>query len=185
MRNLPDVLEACKNVLQSLMDDEPKPPLHVGEVMSFWSFLSEMAEELVHSEAGINSTTDPELRKAFHASVKMFKSQIERLTEFMRLEGVPLPPLSESKPISDPNMVPMGVKLTDDELANSIGIKIYLGISFCSTAIIESIRNDVSLLWVEFLQEYMTFGVTIKTLMKKRGWLKVPPFYYPPGSPSR
>ncbi|MEH7086724.1 DUF3231 family protein [Neobacillus drentensis] len=182
---MPDVLEAVKNVLQSLMDDEPKSPLHVGEVMSFWSFLSEMAEEQVHSEAGINSTTDPELKQAFHASVKMFKSQIERLTEFMRLEGVPLPPLSESKPISDPNMVPLGVKLTDDELANSIGIKIYLGISFCATAIIESIRTDVSLLWIEFLQEYMTFGVTIKALMKKRGWLKVPPFYYPPGAPSK
>ncbi|MEH7747999.1 hypothetical protein V7659_23710 [Neobacillus drentensis] len=67
---MPDVLEAVKNVLQSLMDDEPKSPLHVGEVMSFWSFLSEMAEEQVHSEAGINSTTDPELKQAFHASCK-------------------------------------------------------------------------------------------------------------------
>jgi hypothetical protein len=185
VRNVPDVLEAVKNVLQSLMDDEPKPPLHVGEVMTFWSFLSEVAGEQVHSEAGINSTTDPELRKAFHAAVKMFKSQKERLTAFMRIEGVPLPPLSESKPISDPNMVPLGVKLTDDELANSIGIKIYLGISYCATAIIESIRTDVGLLWVEFLQEYMTFGVTIKTLMKRRGWLKVPPYYFPPGSPSQ
>ncbi|MEH7074585.1 DUF3231 family protein [Neobacillus drentensis] len=181
---MPDVLEAVKNVLQSLVDDEPKSPLHVGEVMSFWSFLSDIAEELVHSEAGINSTFDPELRKAFHASVKMFKSQIERLTAFMHSEGVPLPPLNESKPVSDPNHIPLGVKLTEDELANSLGIKIYLGITVCAAAINESIRNDVGLIWLEFLQEYMTFGVTIKTLMKKRGWLKVPPYYYPPGSPS-
>ncbi|MDQ0200209.1 DUF3231 family protein [Neobacillus ginsengisoli] len=137
----------------------------------------------MHSEAGINSTTDPELRKAFHEAVKMFKSQRERLTVFLRLEGVPLPPLSESKPISDPNAVPPGVKLTDDEFANSLNIKMFLGITMCATAINESVRNDVGLIWVEFLQEYMTFGATMKTLVKKRGWLKVPPFYYPPGAP--
>lgn len=184
MRNVPDILEAVKNVVQSFIDDEPKSPLHVGEVMSFWSFLSELADEQVHSEAGINSTTDPELRQAFHETVKMFKSQKERLSEFLKLEGVPLPPFSESKPISDPNKIPLGVKLTDDELANSISIKLYLGITLCAAAINESMRHDVTMIWVEFLQEYMTFGATIKALLKKRGWLKVPPFYIPPGSPT-
>ncbi|MBM7652770.1 DUF3231 family protein [Neobacillus cucumis] len=182
---MPDVLEAVKNIVQSLMDDEPKQALHVGEVMSFWSFLSEMADEQVHSEAGINSTTDPELRKAYHETIKMFKSQNERIAAFLRFEGVPLPPLSEPKPISDPNKIPLGVKLTDDELANSISIKMYLGISYCANAINESVRNDVCLIWLDFLQEYMTFGANIKTLLKKRGWLKIPPFYNPPGSPSK
>jgi spore coat protein CotF len=185
VRNVPDILEAVKNVVQALLDDETKLPLHVGEVMSFWSFLSEIADEQIHSEAGINSTTDPELRKAYHETVKMLKSQKERITTFLRLEGVPLPPLSESKPISDPNQVPLGVKLTDDELANSISIKMYLGISYCATAINESVRTDVSLIWIEFLQEYMMFGANMKALLKKRGWLKVPPLYYPPGSPSQ
>jgi hypothetical protein len=180
---VPDIVEAVKNVVQSLMDDEPKPPLHVGEVMSFWSFLSELADQQVHSEAGINSTTDPDLRNAFHDAIKMFKSQKERLIDFMRLEGVPLPSLSESKPNSDPNEVPLGVKLTDEELANSLNIKMVLGISICTNAITECVRNDVNMIWVEFLQEYMNLGVTLKTLSKKRGWLKVPPFYYPPGSP--
>ncbi|MCM2535771.1 DUF3231 family protein [Neobacillus pocheonensis] len=181
---MPDLLEAVKNVVQSFMNDEPKSPLHVGEVMSFWSFLSELADEQVHSEAGINSTTDPELRKAFHEAVNMFKSQKERLIAFMQLEGVPIPPLCESKPISDPNEVPLGVKLTDDELGNSLNIKIVLGISICATAITQAIRNDVSLMWVEFLQEYMTLGANVKTLVKRRGWLKVPPSYHPPGLPN-
>ena len=180
---MPNVLEAVQNVVQSFTDDEPKLPLHVGEVMSCWSFLSEIADEQVHSEAGINSTTDPELSKAFHENVKMLKSQKERLIAFMRVEGVHLPPLSESKPNSNPNAVPLGVKLTDDELANSLNIKVVLGTTFCAEALTECTRNDVGLIWAEFLQEYMTFGTTLKTLMKKRGWLKVPPLYYPPGSP--
>ncbi|MDR7235876.1 DUF3231 family protein [Neobacillus drentensis] len=178
---MPDVTEAVKNVVQSFFDEDPKPPLHVGEVMNFWSYLSEIADEYVHIEAGINSTTDPELSSAFQEALKMFKSHKERLITFMRKEGIPLPMLSESKPISDPNKVPLGVKLTDDELANSLNIKMVLGITLCATAIIQALRNDVELIWIELLQEYMTFGATLKALVKRRGWLKVPPFYYPPG----
>ncbi|MEK1830314.1 hypothetical protein AAAC51_18185 [Priestia megaterium] len=105
---MPDVGKALKNIIQSFVDEEPKPPLHVGEVMSCWSYLSELADEQVHSEAGVNSTTDPELRKAFHEAVEMFKSQKERMIAFMLSEGVPIPPLSESKPQSNPSDVPLG-----------------------------------------------------------------------------
>lgn len=180
---MPDVIKAVKNVIQSFVDDEPKPPLHVGEVMSCWTYISELADEQVHSEAGINSTTDPELRKAFHESVKMFESQKERMISFMLSEGVPLPPINESKPQSNPSDVPLGVKLTDDELANSLNIKIVILIPYCTNAITQSVRNDVILIWLEYLQEYMTFGATLKELVKRRGWLKVPPYYYAPGAP--
>ncbi|HJV17728.1 MAG TPA: DUF3231 family protein [Bacillales bacterium] len=180
---MPDVIQAINKVIQSYVDNESKPPLHVGEVMSCWSYLSELADEQVHSEAGINSTTDPELRKAFFEVVKMFKSQKERIIAFMLSEGVQLPPLSESKPQSNPRDVPLGVKLSDNELANSLNIKIVILISFCANAITQSVRNDVTLLWLEYLQEYMTFGATLKDLVKRRGWLKVPPSYYAPGAP--
>ena len=180
---MPDVGKALKNIIRSFVDEEPKSPLHVGEVMSCWSYLSELADEQVHSEAGINSTTDPELRKAFHEAVKMFKSQKERIIFFMLSEGVPIPPLSESKPQSNPSDVPLGVKLTDDELANSLNIKMVILITYCANAIIQSTRNDVTLIWIEYLQEYMTFGATLKELVKRRGWLKVPPYYYAPGAP--
>ena len=53
--------------------------------------------------------------------------------------------------------------------------------SFCAAAIKQSLRNDVELIWIELLQEYMTFGVRLKALVKRRGWLKVLPSYYPPG----
>jgi hypothetical protein len=185
VKGVPNLSEAVENVVQSFMDEEPKSPLHVGEVMSLWSYLSTLADEQVHSEAGINSTTDPELSKALHELVKMFKSQKQRLIAFLQTEGIPLPPLSESKPNSDPNEIPLGVKLTDDELANSLNIKIVLGVSSCATAITQAMRHDVVFIWVEFLLEYMTFGATMKTLLKKRGWLKVPPFYYPPGLPNK
>ena len=180
----PDVLEALKSVVQSFIDEEPKSPLHLGEAMSCWTYLTLAAETQVQTEVGINSTTDPELRKALHEAVTMFKTQKERLTKFMRSEGVPSSPLSESKPNSDPNSVPLGVKLTDIELANSLKKKVGMAISNCATSASQSLRSDVSLIWAEFLQELITFLTTFKSLMRKRGWLKVPPLYYPSGSPN-
>ncbi|OIK10601.1 hypothetical protein BIV60_20485 [Bacillus sp. MUM 116] len=180
----PDVLEAIKNVVQSLVDDEPKSPLHVGEVMACWLFLTLCAETQVQTEAGMNSTTDPELRKSLHEAVELFKSQKEQLTSFLRLEGVPLPPTSESKPISDPNSVPLGVKLTDKELANSLRKKISMAITNCANGSAQTILSDVGMMWAKFLQEHITFLTTLKSQMRKRGWLQAPPPYYPPGSPN-
>ena len=180
---MPDLLQALKSVVQSFIKDENKSPLHIGEAMGCWIFLALVGETQVQTEVGINSTTDPELRKAFHEAVEMFKSQKERISAFMRSEGIPLPPLSESKPISDPHSVPLGVKLTDNELANSLKKKVSMAITNCSEAASQSLRSDVSLMWAEFLQEHITFLLILKSLMRKRGWLKVPPPYHPAGLP--
>jgi hypothetical protein len=180
---MPDLLQALKSVVQSYIKDENNTPLHIGEAMGCWIFLALVGETQVQTEGGINSTTDPELRKALQEAVNMFKSEKERISAFMQSEGIPLPPLSESKPISDPNNVPLGVKLTDNELANSLKKKISMAITSCSETAAQSIRSDVSLMWAEFMQEHITFLTTFKSLMRKRGWLKVPPLYYPAGSP--
>ncbi|WML43242.1 DUF3231 family protein [Neobacillus sp. PS3-40] len=178
---MPDLLQALKSVVQSFIKDDNKVPLHIGEAMGCWIFLALVGETQVQTEAGINSTTDLELRKALQEAVNILRSEKERISAFMRSEGVPLPPLSESKPISDPNSVPLGVKLTDNELANSLMKKISMAITNCSQAASQSLRTDVSLMWAEFMQEHITFLITFKSLMQKREWLKVPPPYYPPG----
>jgi len=180
---MPDLLEAVKNVVQSFTDDEPKPPLHIGEAMSCWLHLAAMAEATAYEQAALNNTTDPELRKSLHEVVKMCDSQITRLRDFMVQEGVPSPPVSEPKPKSDASAVPLGVKLTDDEIANGVSIKMVAAVVSCATAASQSIRNDVGLMWIDFLQQHLTYGMNLKTLMRKRGWLKVPPSYHPPGSP--
>lgn len=176
---MPDLLQALKSVVQSFIKDENKTPLHIGEAMGCWKFLALVGETHVQTEAGMNSTTDSELRKALREAVNMLKSEKERVSAFMQSEGIPLPPLSESKPISDPNSVPLGVKLTDNELANSLKKKISMAITNCSETAAQSIRSDVSLMWAEFMQENITFLTTFKSLMRKRGWLKVPPLYDP------
>ena len=99
----------------------------------------------------------------------------------MRKEGVTLPPVSEPKPYSDQKDIPPGVKLTDDEIANGLAIKILAMTTKSSLAAAECVRTDVGAMWVQFFNEAVIYGTTLKTKMRKRGWAKIPPAYTPPG----
>jgi hypothetical protein len=177
-----NVLESAVNVIRSMFDDETKEPLHVGEVMACWLYLGGLDEARSFVEAGLNTTTDDELRHAFEEDEKLGKSQRERLKKFMLDEGITLPPAPEPKPVSDANSIPLGVKMTDDELVNGLSLKIVSLIIHAATASAQSVRNDVGLMFAQFQAEKMILGTNVKAMMRKRGWLKIPPYYYPPGA---
>lgn len=83
--------EALIKYLQSLFDEEPKPSLHVGEVMSSWTYLAVLEESVALEQLGINTTEDPELKELLHKTMGGASSQATRLKEFLQKEGVPLP----------------------------------------------------------------------------------------------
>ena len=176
--------EAMMKVIHSLFDDEPKTALHVGEVMSCWTYLTVLEESVALEQLAINTTEDKELNELLHKTLAGASSQATRLKEFLQQEGIPLPPTSEPKPLSDPSAIPLGAKMTDSEIANFVSVKIAAAITMCATGAAQSLRNDVGLMFFEFQTETMKYGAILKSIMKKRGWLKVPPYYYPPGKPN-
>ncbi|MFT8323446.1 MAG: DUF3231 family protein [Bacillus sp. (in: firmicutes)] len=179
------IIEALKDYLQMNLDNEQKNPLHVGEVMSCWLYLTIMNEASIYIQIGLNTTTDDDVKTILKDSLKQCDSQGQRFKEFMKTEGIHLPPTSQERPQSDPNGVPLGTKLTDDEIMNGLSIKTVAAIVHSAAAASESIRNDVSVLFTQCMLEKMKFGATLKDLMRKRGWIKVPPYYYPPGAPKQ
>lgn len=179
-----NLLEAIKDYLQLSLDNEKKNPLHVGEVLSCWLYLTIMDEASVYIQVALNTTTDDEVISCLKESLQQCDTQGQRFKDFMKMEGIPLPPTSEQRPFSDPNGVPLGTKLTDDEIMNGLSIKTVSAIVHCATAAAQSIRNDVASLFTHCMLEKMKFGTSLKELMVKRGWIKVPPYYYPPGAPN-
>ncbi|MGB8953938.1 MAG: DUF3231 family protein [Tumebacillaceae bacterium] len=175
------LLESIAAVVKSFTDEEPKPPLHVGEVMMLWTALTLFQEALAGYIVASNTTTDPQLKHALKNAVEGAKSDIRIVKDFLLREGVPLPPTSEPKPESNPDMVPLGVKLTDHEIANAISAKVAACISMCGTSIAQSVRTDVALIFLQFQVQLIKFGGPLREMMKKRGWLIIPPYYYPPG----
>lgn len=177
-----NVLETFIDALKSITVQDEDQPLHVGEVMACWLYLAGLELAKVSVQAGINTTTDDELKAILEEDMRLGTSQRERLHDFMIKEGITLPPAPEDMPISDPNSVPLGVKLTDDVIANELSLKIVSLIMRAAGAASESVRTDVGLLFIQFQTEKLAFATRLKHLMRKRGWIKVPPFYVPPGS---
>lgn len=181
---MPNIFEAIIDYMKTTFDNEPKSRPHIGEVMGCWLYYTAIAEEIPALEASLNTTVDDELINLLKKSKKLAEHQMNILKAFMIEEGIPLPPVSEPKPKSDPNSVPLGVKVTDNEIANFISAKVATNIIMCSTNMSQCIRNDIGLMWARFHSEKMVFGMELKTAMRKRGWIKVPPYYYPPGAPT-
>lgn len=157
--------------------------MHIGEAMSCWVYLTMLEEEIASVKIGFNTTTDQELLDTLNDSMQLAEAQAQRLRDFMLREGVPLPPVSELKPISRPESIPMGVKLTDDEIANALSVKVVANYMTCATGAVDSVRSDVGMMFAQFQMEKLKFGASLKTLMRKRGWIKIPPYYVPHGAP--
>ena len=178
-----NILESVKEILQLNLDNEPKNPLHVGEVMSCWMYLGLMDEATVYIQIALNSTNDDEVKHLLKDSLNQCQTQSERFKKLLKEEGVHLPPTSEERPNSEPNSVPLGAKLTDEEIMNGLSLKTVSAVVHCATAASQSIRMDISSVFTHCLLEKMKFGATLREQMRKRGWMKVPPYYYPPGAP--
>lgn len=182
---MPNPFEAVWNTLKIAVDNvnEPHTPLHVIEVGDCWKYITMMEEFIRYEEIGLNTTTDDEVREMLVDVIALCKDQVEKLSKFMIKEGIPLPDVTSSKPQSNSMEIPLGVKLTDDEITNGVAFKLVLCMQAAAVGQANSIRDDVGMMWLGFFSNWVTFGTTLKTLMRKRGWIKVPPYYYPPGSP--
>ncbi|MFC0273151.1 DUF3231 family protein [Metabacillus herbersteinensis] len=181
---LPNKIEALFDYLITRFDTEPKSRLHIGEAMGCWLYYTALAEEIPVLESALNTTTDNVLIELLKDGTKLGINQKKILGEFMIKEGVALPDISGHKPNSDPNSVPLGVKATDIEIANLISAKVATNIVMCSSNISQCIRSDIGLMWIRFHSEKAIYGMDVKTKMREHGWIKVPPYYYPPGAPN-
>jgi hypothetical protein len=180
-----NLIEAVISSIKVSTDYDPKHPLHTGEVTDCWIYYTALKEFLRFEEAGLNTSNDDEVIEMLKDAHKICSNQVKKLEDFMLKEGIPLPELPAPKPNSDNKNIPLGVKLTDNEIANGIGIKVATAIISSATGQAQSIRNDFGHMMLSFQLEMIEFGSTLKRLMSKRGWLRVPPYYFPPGSPDK
>jgi len=178
---MPNIIQTIKSTVNTLLDDEKMPPLNVIEASHAWLYYGIVKEAMIFEEAGLNTTEDDELKGILTDAISLCSSQAKELAEFMRSEGITLPPTSEPKPKTDPKDIPPGVKLTPEEISNGVALKIIALSNQAALAASQSVRTDVGAMWVRFFNESMAFGMTLKTKMKKRGWAKLPPPFTPPG----
>jgi hypothetical protein len=137
--------EAVLTTLKTVIDNtnEPKTPLHVIEVGDCWTYVTTVEEFIRYEEVGLNTTTDDEVREMLIDATRLCESQVKRLSQFMREEGISLPDVTSAKPKSESKDIPLGVKLTDNEIVNGIMAKIVIGLTLSAKGQVDAVRNDV------------------------------------------
>lgn len=180
MLDFGQMFESVSNIVKSL-NDNSKDPLHVGEVMACWTYLAFTGNIKAHIEAGLNTTTDQGVQELLQETLKVVTSHKKELAAFMTEEGVTLPSSPEEKPTSDPNAIPLGAKFTDDEMVNTINYNFVIAADICAGAAGQCLRTDLAMMFIKYQAEKLSLGLKAKELMKKKGWLKIPPYYHPPG----
>ncbi|NHN29089.1 DUF3231 family protein [Paenibacillus agricola] len=172
-----NLLEILKDAINPFTDGE-KPPLHVGEVMNLWFFLTATEQTLRGEQVSYNIVQDHELKEKLQDVINNVHEPIlKELTQFLKEEGVPLPQSTPEKPIGDYRSVPEGAKLSDEEVANLLMFNIILGITYACRGMTESVRPDVAAMFGKYQITKIAFSVTLKELAAKKGWLRIPPYF--------
>lgn len=178
-----NIIETIASYFKPELDNEPKQPLHVGEVMSLWTFYTALGEAIAFYGVFLNITTDAKLIDAINGAKEETESAISSLKEFMINEGIPLPDISSEKPKSDQELVPLGVRFSDKEIANFIAVKTAGYIAFIGMAMAQVVRGDVGVMLLGFMTTVLKYGTTLKSMMIEKGWITVPPYFTPVGIP--
>jgi hypothetical protein len=172
-----NIFEIFKDAVKPFTDGE-KSPLNVGEIMNLWLFLTGLEQTLRGDQVSYNIVQDPELKdKLKYIIDNQHWPMIQEIADFLRNEGIPLPNSTAQKPIADYRNIPEGARMTDEEIANLLSYNLLVGITSACRGIVESVRPDVAFMFAKYQAMKMAYGVSLKDLMIKRGWLRVPPYY--------
>lgn len=159
--------------------DGKKKPLNVGEVMNLWFYLIGTNQTLRIDQIAFNTTKDAELKAKLEEVInEVHNPMIKELTMFFKQEGIPLPETTPEKPFDHGlKELPNEIKMTDEEIANLLVYNLFIGINAAVRGLTESVRADVGMMFAKYQMMKVTYAITLKDLMKKRGWLHVPPYY--------
>ncbi|WP_108670303.1 DUF3231 family protein [Peribacillus acanthi] len=169
--------EVLKDAFLPLLDGEKKP-LHVGEVMNLWFYLTGTEQTLRGDQISYNIVQDEELKEKLKDIIEnVHRPMVNELQEFFRKEGIPLPNTTPEKPFGDYRSIPDGAKFTDEEIANFLAYNLVVGINAATRGLTEAVRTDVGYMFMKYQMMKVTFALTLKELMIRKGWIKIPPYY--------
>lgn len=148
-----------------------------------WASYVGVSESRAICQMMANHTTDKDLRETIeHFVDEVEEPMMKRLAEFMVGEGMALPPTTGDRPQSNESAIPPGARMTDLEVANLLVVKLEGMLTICHTAMLQSVRSDVAQMFYAFQSHLLAQGATLKGVMRRRGWLRLPPAFHPEAS---
>ena len=162
-----------------IMNNNPKnEPMHYGEAFGIWSYLLASKGGLSAYQTYMNHTGDKELKKMLEDMVtNVLKPEIEQMEDFLKENGIGLPPGPPEKPKASLEDIPVGARIEDPEIAAAISMNTATGLIACSQIMAMSIREDIAMMFGKFHMTKAQNGANLLRLNKEKGWLVMPPLH--------
>ncbi|WP_261134474.1 DUF3231 family protein [Bacillus sp. Marseille-Q3570] len=160
-----------------LSGNPQKEPLHYGEVYGLFTYLATTNGMVAGYQTYINHAGDDDLKEFLRDSIQAMKQEAKQVEELLKVNGIGLPPAPPERPNASLEDIPVGAKFNDPEIAASASKDIAAGLVTCSTAIGQSIREDLAMMYGQFHTTKAQFGARILRMNKEKGWLIPPPLH--------
>ena len=175
-----NILETLADTFESFHEGGEKPPLHIGEAMNLWFYLSATEQTLRGEQVSRNTVRDADLKAKLEDVIRNVHTPIrDELRAFLQAEGVALPQITPEKAAGEFRDIPEDAKLNDEEVANLVSFNIVLGVTYACRGMTEAVRPDVAEMFARFQMKKMAFAVRLRQMLLKKGLLLVPPYIRP------
>lgn len=174
-----DIKTTIRSAFMGILSGNPQnEPLHYGEVFSLWSFSLTSKGMVSGCQAFLNHAGDKDLHKLLEEIINQCQQEINQVDALLKENGVGLPPATPEKPKANLEDIPVGARVTDQEIAAGLSMDIAAGLVSCSQIIGQSIREDVAMMFGQFHMQKAAIGGKVLRLNKEKGWLIPPPLHH-------
>ncbi|WP_149094201.1 DUF3231 family protein [Paenibacillus terrae] len=159
-----------------ILSGNPKDePMHYGEIYSVWQFSALAKGSVSFYQAFLNHAGDKELKKVLDDLIDQAKLEIQECDAMLTDNGIAPAPIMPERPPVKLEDIPAGARFTDPEIAAKIALDTSVGLTSCSQAMGQCIREDIGALFAKYHLTKTALGVRILKMNKEKGWLIPPP----------
>lgn len=163
-------------LIMGILSGNPKDePMHYGEISSVWQFSTMAKGAVSYYQAFVNHAGDKDLKRILGDLIDQAKLEIKECDALLTENGIAPAPVLPERPEVKLEDIPVGARFTDPEIAAHLATNISMGLTACSTAMGQCIREDIGALFAKYHVTKTALGVRILRMNKDKGWLIPPP----------
>lgn len=161
-----------------ILSGNPKDqPLHYGEAFDLWSFSVKAKGCVSVYRAYSYHAGDKELKKILDDLINQAELESKECDQILLHNGIPSSPTLPARPEAKLEEIPVGARITDQEIASLIAADNVASMAACSMTMGKSVREDIGALFGKYHLTKATLGLKILNLNKEKGWLVPPPLH--------
>ncbi|WP_416151923.1 DUF3231 family protein [Salipaludibacillus sp. HK11] len=158
-----------------LSGNQQNEPMHYGEVFSIWTYSSTMKSSIAMFQVYENHCGDDDLKKQINNLIDQARQEEQQVDTMLKENGIQLPPSPPERAKASIEEIPPGARINDPEISMAISADLAAGMIGCSTAMSQSTREDIAMMYGQFHQSKAQNALKMLRLNKEKGWLVPPP----------